>query len=131
MIDPNGNVFASEYDQRGYQTALHFPDGSSVTYQYNDQRKKIAETDQLGQTKQFAWNPLGLLHQLTDPSGYTTTYAYNAIGNLLAQTDANGHTGAEMQKSHGFRNGQHRPGRSRLNSVTRLTWRSSRAAQSI
>ncbi len=47
MIEPRNNEYTFDYNVKGRQTAMRFPDGSRISYVYNEQGKKLSETDQL------------------------------------------------------------------------------------
>jgi RHS repeat-associated protein len=93
--DANGNIQKFEYDALDRQTKKIFPDGTFTSIEYDPavyDKRKISETDQAGNTTQYAYDPNGNLIEVTDASGNKSVYTYDESGNKLSQTDPNAHT---------------------------------------
>ena len=67
-------------------TKVVAPDGTTATYQYDANGNMTSETDALGYTIQFTYNPFGEPLTFVNQK-YTTTYQYNANGNLTETTN--------------------------------------------
>ncbi|MDR1439319.1 MAG: DUF6531 domain-containing protein [Clostridiales bacterium] len=67
--DSNGKTVGYSYDAAGNQTAIEYPDATSVLYEYD---------------------LLGRLSKLTDADGQETVYAYDAASQLLSAAYPNG-----------------------------------------
>ncbi|RPD45944.1 DUF4280 domain-containing protein, partial [Hymenobacter sediminis] len=90
--DPLGQATSYEYDARGNQTLVAYPDGARVATQYNDQDLPEQLTDPNQAVWQWLYDANGNLVARTDPAGATTHYTYNAQGQLLDLTDVAGQT---------------------------------------
>lgn len=75
-----GHTSHYDYDDFGNQTAIFYPDGSSLKMDYKDFLLTSA-TDQAGGKWQWEYNDAGLLTLRTDPLGSKTKYEYD--GGLL------------------------------------------------
>ena len=80
-----------EYDSFGNVIKTTFPDGTFITAEYNDEGQKIAETNQLGQTRRFEYSETGQLTAVILPGNLRYEYAYDALGNQTLIRDPNGH----------------------------------------
>jgi YD repeat-containing protein len=50
----------------------------------------ISQTDGLGDTTKYTFDPLNRVQSETDPPSRTTTYGYDAAGNRTSMVDAQG-----------------------------------------
>ena len=107
--DPKGNTTVYEYDSLYRTTAIHYPDGTTETREYQN-NQLVRQTDRLGTVTTFQYDTkgniteknLGELHneytydeagRLTgcmDALGNTTTAEYDTNGNLIKTTEADG-----------------------------------------
>jgi RHS repeat-associated protein len=73
-----------------------------VSYTYDGRGNVLTETDALGRTTTYAYEPsLNKVTSVTDPLGHVTTNSYDSRGNLLTVTDANGKTSSYAYDSAG------------------------------
>jgi len=61
--------------------------GSNTYYFYDTARRKTCESNCLGYTNGFAYNPAGDLTNLVDGSGHKTIWGYDIYGNVKAKTN--------------------------------------------
>ncbi|UOQ51736.1 DUF6531 domain-containing protein [Hymenobacter cellulosivorans] len=90
-IDPLGQVTLYDYDARGNQVATAYPDGATITTQFNEQDLPVQGFDANGGTWQWQYDEQGRLLEGMDPTGATTRYRYDALGRLAEAIDALGH----------------------------------------
>ncbi len=84
-INELGEITSYEYDEFGNQTAIHFPDGASVAFEYDD-NLLVGATDQIGGSWSWEYNEDRQLVRRTNPMGYATEFKYEN-GRLRKITD--------------------------------------------
>jgi RHS repeat-associated protein len=113
VTDPAGGKTIYSYDSADRLTSIVDPNGHTrVSNVYGAGGRVTAQTDALGHTSTFAWNPATSTSTMTDarggtwqdiysnnvlaaridPLGDKTTYTYDGDLNLTSVTDANGNT---------------------------------------
>ncbi len=95
--DSDVQVTTFEYDAHGNQTKTIFADQSFITAQYDEQGRKISETNQLGLTRTFEYDQAGRLTAVELPGVYNPAtsqiespryeYGYDAQGNQTLLRD--------------------------------------------
>lgn len=73
--DELGQTTSYAYDGLGNQTAIQYPDGSSIGFVY-EENLLVAAADQNGGKWQWQYNDIGQLIERTDPLGRATKYGY-------------------------------------------------------
>jgi RHS repeat-associated protein len=97
-IDATGSaVTRYEYDDLGRLAGVGYPNGESVTYEYDAIGNRTRMASSVSGETRYSYDGLGQLTQLTGPQG-RVTFQYDAAGNLAER----------MQESTGF--------------TTRYTW---------
>ncbi|WP_431279060.1 RHS repeat-associated core domain-containing protein [Leifsonia poae] len=81
---------AYDYDAAANVTAIHRPDGTTVTNSYDASGNLVAVRQPSGATTSCAYGAAGKLLTMTDPVGGVTRYAYDEAGRMSSQTDPNG-----------------------------------------
>ncbi len=101
--DRNGHEYHYDYDEHGRAVGGHGTDGylnvsltyepnatvltdslgHRTTYQLDERRKVIAETNPLGHTATSEWDERDRLIARTDPLGHTTRYTHDFYGNCV------------------------------------------------
>ncbi len=96
---PNGLVLSREFDAQGNLTALYrlVPGPQQIIsgwrFRYDAAGNLIAQTDTLGKTAHYAYDPANnKLLSVTDPSGGKTRYGYTPDGSLAYHIDPLGKT---------------------------------------
>lgn len=87
--DDSGYTLAYAYDALDRLTQVTYPDGTHRTLAY-DKLDLASDTDRLGRTTQYAYNPLRQLAQTTDALGQISRYTWCGCGSLESLTDALG-----------------------------------------
>jgi len=92
-----GSTTQFAYNAVGDLTQITAPDGSFLTYTYNDARRLTAVTNTLGETQTFTLDAMGnrTSAQLKDASGTLVRQqqrTYDELGRLLTQIGASGQT---------------------------------------
>ena len=102
QYDPVGNRTQS-VNARGFATTFEYdannnlirvekpaPEGQiQITdYTYDEQNRKIGQTDPLGNVTTYEYDESGHLISVIDPGLHRTSYTYDPQGNVLTQTDA-------------------------------------------
>jgi RHS repeat-associated protein len=99
--------------------ACVLPGAGDHSYTYDANGNVLTETDALGNTTTYAYDPVfNKVTSITDPLGHTTTFTYDVRGNLLTQTDENGHTTSYTYDQAGLLTAINDP----LNQQTTLTY---------
>jgi len=100
VTDSEGRIYETIYDANGQvslERVWHKQPNNLYTidvvanHQYDAADRRIATTDVLGKTTQFAYDAAGNLSKVTDANGHTTQYEYDAMNRKTAVVDANGH----------------------------------------
>ncbi|MCK9609227.1 MAG: DUF6531 domain-containing protein, partial [Methylomonas sp.] len=98
--DPEGRIYETVYDANGqiYQEKVWHKQADNTyivrtdaSHQYDAADRRIATTDVLGHTSQFAYDPAGNLTKVTDANGHVAQYEYDAMNRKTATVDGNGH----------------------------------------
>ena len=89
--DSDAQVTTFECDAIGNQTKTIFADQSFITAEYDDHWRKVAETNQMGLTREFEYDQSGRLIAVELPAVYNPAtsqiespryeYGYDAQGN--------------------------------------------------
>jgi RHS repeat-associated protein len=87
--DESGYTLAYTYDALDRLVQITYPDGTQRAFGY-DKLDLASDTDRLGRTTQYAYNPLRQLVQVTDALGRITRYTWCGCGSLESLTDALG-----------------------------------------
>ena len=85
-------TWAYEYDAAGHLTAVHQPDGTTITNRYDATGILTASVQPSGATTTYQHDAVGNITVVTDPVGAVTRYGYDPAGRITAVTDPNGHT---------------------------------------
>ena len=100
VTDAEGRIYETIFDANGqvYLERVWHPQPNNLytidvvaNHQYDAADRRIATTDVLGHTTQFAYDQAGNLTKVTDANGHTTQYEYDAMNRKTAVVDANGH----------------------------------------
>lgn len=101
VIDPLGNKATYGYDAIGRRTSMVSPRGNvtggnpasfTTTYAYDALSRMTSETDPLGHTQSWSYDPVGNLISHTDERNNSTSYSYNAANEPTTTTRPNGTT---------------------------------------
>lgn len=101
ITDPRNKTTLFDYDAQGNLTSITDPLGNLTTMGYDASGRITSTVDPRGNVvgqnpADFTWtfgrNAANLPTSQTDPLGNTTTWAYDPAGNLTSRTDANNHT---------------------------------------
>ena len=88
--DNDGNVISAEDDRADTTTGVTYDTSNpNPALVFN---QPTSETDALGNTTRYQYNPWGELVSMTDPTGATWTYTYTTLGLLQSETDPLGNT---------------------------------------
>jgi RHS repeat-associated protein len=99
VTNPRGDIRETVYDANGQiaqEKVWHKQPNNLYTvrtvasHQYDAADRRIATTDVLGKTTQFAYDAAGNLTKVTDANGHTTQYEYDAMNRKTAVIDGNG-----------------------------------------
>ncbi|WP_231371084.1 RHS repeat-associated core domain-containing protein [Cryocola sp. 340MFSha3.1] len=102
--DPGGakgaaRTWAYEYDGAGRLTAIHQPDGTTVTNRYDASGNLVSVTQPSGAATAYGHDASGNVTTVTDPTGAVTRYAYDGAGRITSVTDPNGQATAYVWDS--------------------------------
>ncbi|MCQ2473205.1 MAG: cellulose binding domain-containing protein [Saccharofermentans sp.] len=75
------------YDNSNRVTEIHYADGTSVKYQYNQAGDVTSATDSQGRVTTYNYDFFGNLTKITYPDNTTETFEYNAEGWNTSATD--------------------------------------------
>ncbi len=82
-------------------TKVERPDGSAVSYTYDERGNPLTVTDRVGKTWRYTYNAQGMPLTLTAPGGGVTKWTYQADGLIAGVTTASGDTTAFTRDSLG------------------------------
>ena len=91
-IDQLGRQTLHFYDANGDETNTVFADGTSMSYAFDADNRKISMTDQEVRTTFYTNDPLGRLAATVYPGGAVSNTVYDAIGRIIATVDELGNT---------------------------------------
>jgi YD repeat-containing protein len=99
-IDPLGRRTEYEFDNRGNQVRVIYPDGSSETSEYDPEGNLVAETDRAGRTTRMVYDAAGRLIETIlpdntpdDDSDNPRRYSiYDGAGRLVEEVDERGNS---------------------------------------
>lgn len=86
--DGLNNLWTLDYGQD--QTQVTDSEGGTSTYQFDSQKRLVAETDPLGHTTSYSYDEAGNISQIVRPGGAEWTFDYDEAGNLISATDPEG-----------------------------------------
>jgi RHS repeat-associated protein len=89
-IDGMGRQTRHFFDANGNETNTVFADGTSESFAYDADNRKISMTDQQGRTTIYTNDPLGRVTATQMPDGSVMTTTYDAAGRTTLETDADG-----------------------------------------
>ena len=103
VTDTKGAVVEYEYDATGNQTAVHYPDDTTVTktYDLNGNLKTVTEDD--GRTTTYSYDGMNRLSRMEYPHGWVEDYHYDAIGQLTSVEDTDPTQKDMKQQKHVYR----------------------------
>ena len=87
--DSLGNVTRYEYES-GFLTGVINPDGSKVSYAYDDKGRLASACNETGNTDKYEYDEAGRLSASENALGARFTYVYDAADRLLCVTNPNG-----------------------------------------
>ena len=90
VTDPLGNVTQFTHDNQGNQVSVVYPDGYSVTNQYNLLRQLTERTDSSGAVLSYTYNNHGLQATISNAVGQVAAYAFDIDDRPTNTVDANG-----------------------------------------
>lgn len=88
--DPCTNITTNTYDELERLVRVDDLLGRVVSYTYNNESKRLSETDGNGNTKLFNYDAAYRLAKITDPLGERTQNEYDGEGNLIKVIDREG-----------------------------------------
>ncbi|QMU30142.1 RHS repeat protein [Adhaeribacter radiodurans] len=87
ITDARGNTSQQEWDNdRGLQTKITYPDGSSRSFAYDSFGSRTSATDELGHTWKTVFDEFKRLQSSTDPLGRTIKIYYDLPGGICGCT---------------------------------------------
>ena len=98
LIDPMGRTTTWDYDVQSRQTAKHYADGSTITYNYENTTSRLkSKFDEEGQETDYEYYPDNTLKRVSYPNAIiatpTVTYTYDPDYNrILTMQDGIGAT---------------------------------------
>lgn len=91
LTDALDRTLRIRYDDAGNATRIIAPDGSGLTFTYDNQGNLKSQENALGQRTSFIYEPnFESLARVTDPKGNALAYDYDGFGNLKTITYADG-----------------------------------------
>lgn len=88
--DYNGNATSYSYDPIGRVTRKSNPDGTSISYTYNDMSNTIDIRDEKGEETTYFYDSRGRLIEVRQPENVSTRYTYNPLSKITSVRDAGG-----------------------------------------
>ncbi|MDD2764572.1 MAG: Ig-like domain-containing protein [Opitutaceae bacterium] len=85
--DTLARVTSCGYDDRGNQTTITYPDGTSETTHYDAENRRDWSQDRLGQTTGYQYDAVGRLRFTTFPGGASTETVYDLAGRVTDSYD--------------------------------------------
>lgn len=103
VTDHKGKVVSYAYDAVGNQTAVTYPDETTVTKTYDAVYNLTKVTDAESQNYTYVYDDAGRVTKLTYPNGWVEDYTYDAEGNLLKTVDTDPFHGNKQSKKYEYR----------------------------
>lgn len=85
--DALARVTSYDYDDRGNQTTVTYPDSTSEVTHYDAENRRDWSQDRLGQTTSYQYDTVGRLRFTTFPGGASTETVYDLIGRVTDSYD--------------------------------------------
>lgn len=80
-INEDGDIIGYTYNDRGYMTGTHFPDGTEKQLQYDELDRLLVHTSPGGNQEVFTYyDDTRLVRAVIHPDRTVTQYAYNQVG---------------------------------------------------
>lgn len=89
-VTENNQTTKFSYDNAGNLTKITYPDGKSITYQYDKKNQLVQVIDNEGYQTGYVYDSRGRITGLTDGSNECVTYQYNSDDTLARVDNANG-----------------------------------------
>ncbi len=89
ITDPLGNVTHFSHDNQGNTIQTIYPDGYSITNQYNLLRQRTQQADSSGAVFNYSFNNQGLMIAVSNAVGQVAAYSLDIDDRIASQTDAN------------------------------------------
>jgi len=90
ITDALGNVTHHTHDNQGNLVKTIYPDGSSVTNQYNLLRQRVTQTDSSGAVLNYTYNHQGQTLTISNALGILQSATFDVEGLVTNSVDANG-----------------------------------------
>jgi RHS repeat-associated protein len=85
--DSMARVTAYGYDDRGNQTTVTNPDGTSEVTHYDAENRRDSSQDRLGRTTSYQYDTVGRLRFTIQPGGASTETVYDLVGRVTDSYD--------------------------------------------
>jgi RHS repeat-associated protein len=92
FTDPLGNATQYAHDNQGNLVGASYPDGYSITNQYNLLRQLVQQKDSFGAFFNCTYNNQGLLTTISNAAGQVAAYVYDIDDQVTNSVNANGIT---------------------------------------
>jgi len=100
VASPDGSAVSYTYDNMGSVLTQKDGNGNVTTYAYNIRGLERSATDALGKAETYTYSPDGFAASKTDRKGVATAYYYDIYGRLLTE-DAGGDTVSHTYDANG------------------------------
>jgi RHS repeat-associated protein len=91
-IDALGRQTLHSYDERGNLTNTVYADGTSESFRYDAENRKIAMIDRGGRLMSYSFDALARMTNTVFADGASSNIVYDAIGRVIATADERGNT---------------------------------------
>jgi RHS repeat-associated protein len=89
-IDPLGRQTLHYYDERGNLTNTIYADGTSESFRYDAENRKVAMTDRAGRLMAYNFDALARMTNTVFADGAVSNVVYDAIGRVIVTADERG-----------------------------------------